>query len=67
MNGFNVMVARKKKKLTQDQLCEKVGICRKSLSEIENGKINKVTRETMVKLAEALETDVQTLFFSEEG
>lgn len=63
--NFNIMVARKKKKLTQAQLCEKVGICRKSLSEIENGKDLNVTKELMIKLAEALETDVQTLFFSE--
>ena len=36
MNGFNVMVERKKRKWTQDQLCEKVGIGRKTLSDNEN-------------------------------
>lgn len=66
MNGFNVMVERKKRKWTQDQLCEKVGIGRKTLSDIENGKVDNVTRKTMVKFAKTLETDVQTLFFSEE-
>ena len=66
MYGFNVMIERKKKKWTQDYLCEKVGICRKSLSDIENGKVDNVIRKVMLKLAEVLETDVQTLFFSEE-
>ena len=66
MNGFNIMVERKKRKWTQDQLCEKVGIGRKTLSDIENGKVDNVTRKLMVKFAEVLETDVQTLFFSED-
>lgn len=63
---MNVMIARKRKQLTQDQVCEKVGIGRSTLSKIENGKDLNVTKELMLKLAEALETDVQTLFFSEE-
>jgi putative transcriptional regulator len=65
--NFNVMIARKKKGLTQEQLCDKVNICRKQLSNIENGKDSKVTKELMLKFAVTLETDVKTLFFSEEN
>ncbi len=61
---MNVMIARKKKKLTQKQICEAVGISRSVLSKIENGEDMRVPKELMLKLAEALDTDVQTLFFS---
>ena len=64
MAGYNVAAARKKMGLTQPQLCEKVGVCRKTLSDIENGKIDNVTRKMMVKFSEVLNTDVNTLFFS---
>lgn len=60
------MIARKKKKLTQDKLCEILGISRRTLSNIENGKDESVTKKMMFKFANVLETDVQTLFFSEE-
>lgn len=65
MYGLNVMIARKKKKLTQDQVCTAVGIGRKTLSNIENGKVDNVTRELMLKLAEVLDSTVEYLFFSE--
>ena len=63
---MNVMIARKRKRLTQDQVCEAVGSSRTYLSKIENGKDEHVSKKVMLKLAEVLETDVQTLFFSEE-
>lgn len=63
---MNVMIARKKKHLTQDQVCEAVGISRPYLSRIENGKDTKVTKELMLKLASVLDTSVQYLFFSED-
>lgn len=63
---MNVMIARKRKKLTQDQVCEAVGIGRTTLSRIENGKDANVSKEVMLKLASVLDTTVDYLFFSEE-
>ena len=60
---MNVKIARLKKHMTQNELCEKVGICRSFLSRIENGKDGNVTKEGMLKLASILETDVVALFF----
>lgn len=64
---MNVKIARIKKKLTQGQVCETVGICRSVLSRIENGNDMNVSKELMLKLAATLDADVQTLFFSEES
>lgn len=63
---MNVKIARIKKKLTQDQVCEAVGIGRTTLSRIENGKDLNVSKEVMLKLAEILESSVMYLFFSDE-
>lgn len=62
---MNVMIARKKKKLTQEQVCEAVGIGRSTLSKIENGQDKNVSKEVMIKLASVLDTTVEYLFFSE--
>lgn len=64
---MNVMIARKRKKLTQDQVCEAAGIGRSTLSKIENGKDANVSKEVMLKLASVLDCTVEFLFFSEEN
>lgn len=60
------MIARKRKKLTQDQVCEAAGISRTYLSKIENGKDAHVSKEVMLKLASVLDASVHYLFFSDE-
>lgn len=65
-SGLNVMIARKRKKLTQNQVCEAAGISRPYLSKIENGKDATVSKEIMLKLASVLDSTVEYLFFSEE-
>ncbi|MGL5674959.1 MAG: helix-turn-helix transcriptional regulator [Cellulosilyticaceae bacterium] len=62
---MNVKFARMRLKLTQEELCREVGIGRSVLSRIENGRDRKVTKELMLRLAEALHSDVQHLFFSD--
>ena len=51
--------------LLQKDVSKDTGIKQSTLSKYENG-ILQVKKETMKKLAKALKTDVQTLFFSEE-
>lgn len=48
------------------EFAEKMGISRQYLTMLETGKAKNPSRELMIKIAEALETDVQTLFFSED-
>ena len=59
---------RIKKGLTQDALSKKSQVCRLTVSNIETGKqdIENLKVRTLKKLAKALDTTVQELFFSDE-
>lgn len=57
----NIARIRKKKKLKQLELAEKVGIRNDSLCKIEKGKATPSTR-LLYKLAHALECEVKDLF-----
>lgn len=59
--NFQLMVARKKKGYTQDQLAEKVGSSRKWLSKIENNQ-GKPSLELAQKIAAELESTTDELF-----
>lgn len=63
---MNVKIARIKKGLTQQELCKIVKTSPKKLVEIERGHYEKVTKELMEKIAVALNSTVQKLFFDEE-
>lgn len=61
-------VARVKKQLTQEGLSKVSGVGRVTISNIERGKqsILDTPAGTLLKIAKALDTDITTLFFSEE-
>lgn len=63
---MNVKIARIKKGLTQAELCKIVKTSPKKLVEIERGNYGNVTKSLMERIAKALDTTVQELFFSEE-
>lgn len=63
---MNVKIARIKAGLTQKQLAEKVGLSNVTIVKIEKGNYDNITKSTMIALAKALNSDVQTLFFSDE-
>lgn len=63
---MKVKLARITLCLTQKELAKKVGISHVTLSKIEKGNYENLTYKTMKKLAKALGTTVQELFFSEE-
>lgn len=63
---MNVKIARIKKGLTQAELCKMVKTSPKKLVEIERGNYGNVTKSLMERIAKALESTVQELFFSEE-
>lgn len=65
-NKMEVKIARIRQGLTQLELCKIVNTSPKRLVEIERGNYNKVTFELAYKIAKALDTTVQELFFSEE-
>lgn len=61
-------IARVKKQLTQEGLSKISGVGRVTISNIERGKqsILDTPAGTLLKIAKALDTDITTLFFSEE-
>lgn len=63
---MNVKLARIKSGLTQKELAALVGLSNVTIVKIEKGNYDSITRATMIKIAKVLNSDVQTLFFSEE-
>ena len=54
---------RQKLGMSQEELAEKSGVSRVTISYLETGKQPVVTNETMMKIANALEKSVKTIFF----
>lgn len=59
--GLNIVYYRKKKKLTQLQLAEKIGVDRSHISAIELGNVG-VSFDVIFKLCEVLEVKPKELF-----
>lgn len=61
---MEVKIARIKKRLTQKQLCKIVKMSPKKLVEIEKGNYDKITFRLAKKIATALDTTIEHLFFN---
>jgi len=59
--GQQLIALREAKSLTQDELADKSGVSRPQISRLENDEIDNPRRATLLKLAEALGTDVAAL------
>lgn len=63
--GYRVKEVREAKNMTQEELSQKSGISRGTISAIENGTARATTTKTLIKIAQALETSVEGIFFAE--
>lgn len=63
---MNLKIARIKAGLTQSQLRDKAKVGLSTIVALEKGNIDGVRVKTLKKIAKALDTTVQELFFSEE-
>ena len=63
--GFNIKITRIKKGIKQKDLAEEVGVSQQYIASLETGRNDNPTKKVMLAIANALETDVQTLFFTE--
>ena len=63
--GKTIKALRTRKTMTQDELAEKLFVSRQTVSNYENGKSNPDI-DILVKIAEVLETDVNTLIYGEK-
>lgn len=62
---MNLKIQRIKMKKKQKEIAKEVGITQQYLANLENGKSKNPSRDLMIKLAAALDTTVQELFFSD--
>ena len=60
--GYKIKERREEMKMTQEELSEKSGVNRTTISAIENGKADQVLTGTLIALAKALETTVDKIF-----
>lgn len=65
--GYRIREYRESKNMTQEELAEKSGVSRATISMIENNETRDVLTSTLFKLADALDTTVNNLFFAESG
>ena len=63
---MNVKLARIKAGLTQKELAAMTGLSNVTIVKIEKGNYDSITKSSMIRIAKALNSDVQTLFFSDE-
>ena len=63
--GYKIKELREAMKMTQEELAEKSGVLRGTISALENGIDRTTTSKTLVKLAQALDTTVDRIFFTD--
>ena len=62
--GYKIKELREAMKMTQEELAEKSGVSRGTISALENGIDRTTTSKTLVKLAQALDPTVDRIFFT---
>lgn len=65
--GYRIRELRMKKNLSQEELAKISGVSRVTLSGIESGRIVNTTSSTLGKLAKALDTTIEKLFYAENA
>lgn len=61
--GYKIKEVREEKRMTQEELAKKSGVSRSTIVGIEKGTISDVKMSTLQKLASAMDTTVQAIFF----
>lgn len=62
--GYRIREVREAQRMTQEELAEKSGVSRGTISALENGTMRNTGSKTLLKLAEALGVTVDTIFFA---
>ena len=63
--GYRIRELREAMKMTLEELADKSGVSRGTISALENGSMRNTTSKTLLKLAQALNTSVDRIFFTE--
>lgn len=62
--GYNIKAVREKKGWSQEKLAKESGVSRSIISGIESGRIKTTTTFTLLRIAEALGTKIDKIFYS---
>ncbi len=63
--GYRIKELREAKNMTQEDLAEKSGVSRGTIISLENNAEQNTTTATLLKLARALDTTVDDIFFAD--
>lgn len=63
--GYKIKEMREAKSMTQEELAEKSGISRVTISGLENGTERNTMSKTLIKIAKALDVTIDQLFCTE--
>lgn len=61
--GYRIREVREEKNMTQEELSRQSGVSRVTISALENGTTRSTSTKTLLKLAKALGTTVDAIFF----
>lgn len=64
--GYRIKDVREAQKMTQEELAEKSGVSRGTISALENGSERATSTQTLLRIAKALNTSVECIFFTED-
>lgn len=63
--GYKIKEVRENRNMTQEELSEKSGVSRGTISALENGVERITTTKTLARLAKALGVPVESIFFAD--
>lgn len=63
--GYRIKEVREARRMSQEELSKKSGVSRTTISALENGLERNTTSKTLLKIAKALDTTVDQIFFAE--
>jgi len=63
--GYKIRETRESQNMTQEELSEKSGVCRATISALENGTSRATTTKTLMNIARALGVPVEALIYTD--
>lgn len=63
--GYKIKEVRESLKMTQEELAEKSGVSRGTISALESGIVKTTTTKTLCKLSHALGVSIDKIFFGD--
>ena len=64
--GYRIREARERRRLSQYELSEKSGVSRGIINGLETGRRVITTSDTLIKIANALECDIDEIFYADK-